>query len=146
MTVHVHDSSTHVPAGRSQAPAAPGSGSTRPRWLLPGIVVGLLAVALVLTGAVSASTMLLAGLVGGMLLMHAGGHGGAGGHAGHGDSGGQAGHRGSATSDTADPGRPFPASTRAHTGTDAGPGQPSSNDVGQGEARGNAQHDTHACN
>lgn len=52
----------------------------RPRWLMPGLVVGVVAVALVVSGVLSASTVLYAGLIGGMVLMHLGGHGGHGGH------------------------------------------------------------------
>lgn len=59
----------------------------RPRWLVPA-VVGLVVVgALVITGVLELSTVLYAGAIGGMLVMHLGGHGhGAattGDHAGH---------------------------------------------------------------
>jgi hypothetical protein len=47
---------------------------------MPGLVVGVVAVALVVAGVLSASSVLYAGLIGGMLLMHLGGHGGHGGH------------------------------------------------------------------
>ena len=66
-------------ATSTTAPTTP-----RPRWLMPGLVVGVVAVALVVFGVLSASTVLYAGLIGGMVLMHLGGHGGHGGHAGHG--------------------------------------------------------------
>jgi hypothetical protein len=60
----------------------------RPRWLLPGMVSGLVAAALVVAGVVPLSTVLYVGMFGGMLLMHLGGHGGhgraPGGHDGHG--------------------------------------------------------------
>ena len=56
----------------------------RPRWLVPGVVVAIIAAALVVLGVLPFSTVLYAGQFGGMLLMHAGGHGGHGGHAGHG--------------------------------------------------------------
>lgn len=50
------------------------------------MLAGLLAMGLVIAGLVSASTAISAGLVGGMLLMHLGGHG-HGGHGGHGRTG-----------------------------------------------------------
>lgn len=54
--------------------------AARPRWLMPGLVVGVVAVALVAAGVLSVSSVLYAGLIGGMLLMHLGGHGGHGSH------------------------------------------------------------------
>lgn len=63
-------------------PGAVASADGRPRWLIPGLTVGVVAVALVIAGVLSASTVLYAGLMGGMLLMHLGGHGGHGGHGG----------------------------------------------------------------
>ncbi len=89
MTAHPHDPSSHaadssldrsVPAAhREPAPA-------RPWWLLPALVAGALAAGLVIAGLVSPSTAISAGLLGGMLLMHLGGHG-HGGHGGHGGGG-----------------------------------------------------------
>lgn len=55
---------------------------SRPRWLIPGLVFVIAGAGLVLTGAISTSTALSAGLIGGMLLMHLGGHGGHGAHGG----------------------------------------------------------------
>ena len=56
----------------------------RPRWLLPVLVAAVLAIALVIGGVLPASLVLFAISMGGMLLMHAGGHGGHGsGHAAH---------------------------------------------------------------
>ena len=54
--------------------------SSRPRWLLPALVAVGIAVALVLAGVVSLSTVLYVGMFGGMMLMHVGGHGDHGAH------------------------------------------------------------------
>lgn len=70
MTAQAHDHSTQA------APAA--TGSARPRWLLPALVGGIVVGALVVFGVLSPSVVLYGGLIGGMLLMHAGGHGGHG--------------------------------------------------------------------
>jgi len=78
MTVHVHDHEgpdTPAPAARTRP---------RPRWLVPTLIVALVAGGLVITGVLPLSTVLYGGLFGGMILMHVGGHGGHGGHAGHG--------------------------------------------------------------
>lgn len=56
----------------------------RPWWLLPALIAGVLAAGLVIVGFVSPSTAISAGLFGGMMLMHLGGHG----HGGHGGPGG----------------------------------------------------------
>ncbi|MBI2763689.1 MAG: hypothetical protein HYX54_08090 [Chloroflexi bacterium] len=90
-STHQHPAGTvakqheRLDATNSAAPAA-----ARPRWLIPGLAVGVVAIALVVTGVLSVSSVLYAGLIGGMLLMHLGGHGGHGGHGspdgqGHGD-------------------------------------------------------------
>lgn len=47
----------------------------RPHWLIVGVAAGLVAIGLVVSGAVSLSMMLFIGAFGGMLWMHAGGHG-----------------------------------------------------------------------
>ena len=72
MTAHTNHSS------------APAARRRRPRWLLPVIVAAVLAIALVIGGVLPATLVLYAFSMGGMLLMHAGGHGGHGsGHAAH---------------------------------------------------------------
>jgi quinol-cytochrome oxidoreductase complex cytochrome b subunit len=76
MTAHAHDQSTQE--------ASAATGSTRPRWLVPAVVGGIVVGALVVLGVLSASVVLYGGLMGGMLLMHVGGHGGHGAHAGPG--------------------------------------------------------------
>lgn len=77
MTTKAHD---HARSATTVIPATvPRS---RPRWLIPSIVVVIAGVGLVLAGVISASTAVSAGLIGGMLLMHLGGHGGHGAHGG----------------------------------------------------------------
>lgn len=72
MTAHTNGSS------------APAARRRRPRWLLPGIVAAVIAIALVVGGFLSATVVLYVFSMGAMLLMHAGGHGGHGsGHADH---------------------------------------------------------------
>ena len=75
MTLHAHDPAQTQPASRTL-----GSMSSRPRWLLPALAIGGVAAILVLAGVVSFGTVFSVGLVGGMLVMHLGGHG----HGGHG--------------------------------------------------------------
>ena len=74
MTVHAHDPAQAQPASRTI-----GATSSRPRWLLPALAFGGVAAVLVLAGVVSLGTVFSVGLVGGMLVMHLGGHGGHGG-------------------------------------------------------------------
>jgi len=77
MTAHVHDHD-------DQEAASPvGQKRARPRWLLPALIIAIVAGGLVLAGIVPLSTVLSAGLFGGMILMHVGGHGGHGGQGGH---------------------------------------------------------------
>ena len=72
MTAHTNQSS------------APAARRRRPRWLLPGVVATVLAIALVVGGFLPATFVLYAFSMGAMLLMHVGGHGGHGsGHAAH---------------------------------------------------------------
>ena len=89
MTTDVHDHSQQAAAVR----VAP-MGRSRPRWLIPGVIAVITGAGLVLAGVIPFSTALSAGLIGGMLLMHLGGHGGHGGHPadadGSGESGGKA--------------------------------------------------------
>lgn len=75
MTTDVHGHSQQAAAVRF-APL----GRSRPRWLVPGLLVVIVSAGLVLAGAIPFSTAVNAGLIGGMLLMHLGGHGGHGGH------------------------------------------------------------------
>ena len=75
MTTDVHDHSQQATAAR----VAP-MGRSRPRWLVPGLIAVITGAGLVLAGVIPFSTAVSASLVGGMLLMHLGGHGGHGGH------------------------------------------------------------------
>lgn len=98
MTMHTHDRAAQDGRTPPGPPTAGGLSTlpARPRWLLPGILVAVVVGGLVIGGVLSPSAVLYAGLFGGMLLMHLGGHGGhGGGHAGHGGhGGGNAGHGG----------------------------------------------------
>ena len=95
MTDHVHDPAAHRGADPdSTPPGRTGVTLTRPWWLLPAILGAFVVGGLVVAGILPTSAVLYAGLAGGMLLMHMGGHGhGAHGGGGHGDrDGGHAGH------------------------------------------------------
>ena len=88
MTAHVHSPSAQGESGPPD-PSTRSRGARRatgPRWLLPGLAVGIIAAALVAAGVLSISTVLYAGLFGGMILMHAGGHGGHGNDGSHGSA------------------------------------------------------------
>lgn len=74
--------------------------SGRPRWLAPLVVAAVIAAVLVLAGVVALSTVFYAGLFGGMILMHVGGHG----HGGRG--GGHEAHDVEEPDDTASPSGP----------------------------------------
>lgn len=86
MTAHAHDPAGHSDTAHPDITgrSATGTAVGRPRWLVPGLAVGLVVAALLAAGVVSLSTVLYVGLFGGMILMHVGGHGGHGSHAGHG--------------------------------------------------------------
>jgi hypothetical protein len=89
MTAHPHDPSSET-ADSSSDGSVPAvhhePAPARPWWLLPALLAGALAAGLVIAGLVSPSTAISVGLVGGMMLMHLGGHG-HGGHGGHGGGG-----------------------------------------------------------
>jgi hypothetical protein len=90
MTTHAHDPASHADSRRPGSAADATTTAARPRWLLPGLAAGIIIIgALVVGGVLSLSTVLYAGMFGGMLLMHLGGHGG---HGGHGRHGPHAGH------------------------------------------------------
>lgn len=90
MTPHPGDPSMHPvddPVDTPQGTARAGRTSTRPRWLLPGLAVGVVVAGLVVTGVVPPSSVLYVGMFGGMMLMHMGGHGMHGGHGRRGHAG-----------------------------------------------------------
>lgn len=98
MTDHPGDPSMYPvddPVDTPRGTARSGGTSTRPRWLLPSLAVGVVVAGLVVTGVVPLSSVLYVGLFGGMMLMHLGGHGMHGGHGGR----GRGGHAGGGTTD-----------------------------------------------
>lgn len=93
MSSTVHNHST-VREGDRAAPVPAEAGLTarkRPRWLLPALLAAVIVAALVAGGVLSFSNVLYAGLFGGMILMHLGGHGAHGGHRTPGAPGGGSG-------------------------------------------------------
>lgn len=92
MTANAHDSTqhdSHAGAGLARGERPAMETASRPRWLMPGVAVVLVAGGLVAAGVLSLSTVLTLGLFGGMMFMHLGGHGM---HGGHGGGGGHGGH------------------------------------------------------
>jgi hypothetical protein len=143
MTAHAHgpsmnpvDDAVDAPTGATSA----GGTSTRPRWLLPGIAVGVVVAGLVVAGVVSLSTALSGGLFAGMLLMHVGGHGMHGGHGG----GGHGGHGGQdeRTTDARTRGEGAPGASRR---SDLAPTpEGAASDAPRGERYDDARRDSHA--
>lgn len=147
MTAHIHDPATHGDEARlPRSAGVPSIAATRPRWLLPGILVALVAGGLVVAGVVSLSAVLYAGLFGGMILMHMGGHG-HGGHGGAGHAGG--GHAGGGHVDGAD--EPEDLSRRSSGAQPAEPGfaagldQRARDDSTTSETEDHDQHSSHGC-
>lgn len=144
MTPQVHEHAAH--GGRTHED--PGSGgepmiASRPRWLLPGLVVAVIVGSLVVAGVVSLSTVFYAGLFGGMMLMHMGGHG----HGGHGGGGAGRGH--SLHGDGADD-----AEVLSRRSSDAQTSEPGSSEGLDQRVRPNSttsetddhdQHNSHGC-
>lgn len=101
MTAHPRDSIGLAAHTRNtEPPGRPASTLSRPWWLWPAVAAALVAGGLVLAGILSLSAVLYAGLFGGMLLMHTGGHGG---HGSHGGDARQANSHGGHSSGTDDP-------------------------------------------
>lgn len=144
MTAHLHDPAGYAAGSTHTArPGGTASPLTRPRWLLPAVAAALVAGGLVLAGVLPLSTVLYAGVFGGMLLMHMGGHGGHGGHGGgSGQGGGHAGHS-SGTGDQ-DLNRRSSGSQSAGPGSNARPDDRAADDTTTTEAR-NDQHSSHGC-
>ncbi len=142
MTAHVHDPSSHGES-HDPRPAATGGAaitSTRPRWLVPGLAIVIVAAALVLGGVLSFSTVLYAGLFGGMLLMHSGGHGG---HAGHG--GGHESRGGGTAGDAEDLRQPSSGAQSAASVSGGGLDDLAQNDRSGSEIHDHDQHGSHGC-
>ena len=130
MTAHVHDPATTPVDDAGDGPVGSSSRemSTRPRWLMPGIAVGVVVAGLVLAGVISLSTALYGAMFGGMLLMHLGGHGmhgahGGGGHGGHRSGGSSGGRASSEPQRMSQPDEPGSAADESgDRGPDDGPG------------------------
>ena len=137
MTAQAHDHS--LPA----APPAPATtGSTRPRWLLPALIGTAVVGSLVVFGVLSLSTVLYAGLFGGMLLMHTGGHGG---HAGHEGGGTHEGHGEGPRSDAVDLSQRSHGSHSEPTGSRAGLDDQAANHEKASETDDHDQPSSHGC-
>ena len=150
MTAHVHDPATHggvLP--REATPADDASiTSSRPRWLVPGVLVAIVIGGLVLAGVLSLSTVLYVGLFGGMILMHVGGHGHGGhGHGGHGGGPAGRGHslHGDGADDPDDLSRRSSGTQPTESGSAAGlDGRARSNST-TSETDDHDQHSSHGC-
>lgn len=140
MTAHVHDRSSHRESrGPRPTPAGgPIATSTRSRWLVPGLAIVIAAAALVLGGVLSFSTVLYAGLFGGMLLMHTGRHGG---HAGHG--GGHQSRGGGTAGDAEDLRQPSSGAQSAASVSGGGLDDLAQNDRSGSETHDHDQHGFH---
>ena len=145
MTAHIHDPAAHG-GGPHAEPAATENWpltASRPRWLMPGLVVAVIVGGLVVAGVVSLSTVLYIGLFGGMILMHAGGHG----HGGHG--GGPVGRGHSLHGDGAD--EPDDLSPRTSgtqptaSGSAAGLDRRAPSNSTTSETDDHDQHSSHGC-
>ena len=140
MTAHVHDPAAHGGGTRAYHSAGTAStATTRPQWLLPGLLIALVAGGLVFLGVLSLSAVLYAGLFGGMILMHAGGHG----HGGHG-SAGHAAHSGA--TDRAEDLSGGSSDTQApRSGSAVGLGDRAPTDSATNETEHDDQHSSHGC-
>lgn len=144
MTAQVDDHSMPPTERHTDRRAAQDRGAPRtirPRWLLPGLVAGIVLAGLVLGGVLSLSTVVYAGLFGGMILMHLGGHGGHGGHGRQGEHHG----RGGTTPGVEDLSHRSGRSQLERSGSDEG-----RDDGASGSPNGNERHDhdqpsSHGC-
>ncbi len=110
---------------------------------MPGIGIGLVAVALVVAGVLSFSTVIYAGLFSGMILMHVGGHGAHGGHAAH--SGGNGEHGEATARDTEDLRQPSSGAQASASGSDHRLDDGVSIDANRIETHDHDQHGAHGC-
>lgn len=145
MTAHAHDPAAHGGGRHSESAGSRGGppSASLPKWLLPGLVVAIIAGSLVVAGVVSLSTVLYAGLFGGMILMHAGGHG----HGGHGGGHGGRGHglEGDGADDADDLSRRSSGAQVAESGSAAGLDQRVRDDTTTSETEDHDQHRAHGC-
>lgn len=152
MTTHVHDPSIEAPdldGSGSIAIRRPDPAIARPRWLLPALAAVVVATGLVVAGVVSASTVLSVALLGGMLLMHLGGHGhgGLAGHGGHGEAGpgGHGGHDERGVVRDEDLSGGSRGSQPARPDFNDGPDDRASADQNRNETTDHDQHPAHTC-
>ena len=131
---------------RPEATPADGAAtaSSRPRWLLPGLLVATIVGGLVVVGVISFSTVLYAGLFGGMILMHTGGHG-HGGHGGGSDVGRGHGLHGDGTDDADDLSHRSSGAQPGESGSAAGLDQRARSNSTTGETDDHEQHRSHGC-
>ena len=145
MTAHVHDPATHSGGMRPGATPTDGASTTssRPRWLVPSLVVAVVVGGLVVAGVLSLSTVLYAGLFGGMILMHTGGHG----HSGHGGGPAGPGHslHGDQADDFEDLSQRSSGAQPAESGSSAGLEERAHNNSESSETDDHDQHSSHGC-
>ena len=144
MTAHAHDPSTHRDSRPAPATAGARTTSALPRWLLPALAVGIVAAGLVVACVVSLSTVIYAGLFGGMILMHVGGHGGHGGHGGPAGSGSHSG-QGAAASRNVELSQLSPGSQPGPARSTSGLDDRASDDPNRSETHDHDQRNAHSC-
>lgn len=144
MTAQVHEHAAHG-GGTPPEPTIKSWPITasRPRWLVPGLVIAVIVGGLVLAGVVSLSTVLYAGLFGGMMLMHMGGHG----HGGHGGGGPGRGHslHGDGADGAEDLSRRSSGAQPGESGSTTGLDRRVPDDSTTSETEDDDQHRAHGC-
>jgi hypothetical protein len=75
MSAHAQDPIVAGDVAPAAAPSDTAMSRTRPRWLVPAVIIALIAGGLVITGTLPPTVILYAGLLGGCALMHLFGHG-----------------------------------------------------------------------
>jgi hypothetical protein len=130
---------------QSTQAAQSATGSARPRWLMPAIVGGILVGALVVLGVLSPSVVLYGGLMGGMVLMHVGGHGGHGAHGGPGGGETHQGHGIGTTPDAGDLSQGSDGSQPKQAGSAMRLDDRAANDPEADDTKHDDQHSSHGC-
>lgn len=145
MTAHVHDPATHggVLPGEVTPAEDASMASSRPRWLVPGVLVAIVIGGLVVAGVLSLSTVLYVGLFGGMILMHTGGHG----HGGHGGGPASRNHslHGDGADDPDDLSRRSSGAQPTEPGSTSGLDQRARSNPATSETEDHDQHRSHGC-